>query len=125
MKLPLDAHTLIWAADDPAKLKAQVTALAEANIPVDPRAIQKKTVVDQIEIRVGKIQIRFGLLIVEGKTELQRKWHRTAIETNTNINMQMDAVNGHLQQMGYGFIAQDDINRIKQVAGAVGIGVIA
>lgn len=83
--------------------------------------IEKKTTVDQIEVRDSSVQIRFGLLLVDGDTELQSKWHRTAVEQGGNIDAQIAAVNEHLAQMGYGPVPGSGVERIKAVAAAAGL----
>ena len=63
--------------------------------------IEKKTVVDQIEItRSGHIQIRLGLLLVEDGKEIDCKWHRTVVSPGGDVDAQIAAVNTHLQSMG-------------------------
>ena len=62
--------------------------------------IEKKTVIDQIEItRSGSIQIRLGLLLVEDGEELSCQWHRTVIEPDGDIDVQIAAVNVGLAAM--------------------------
>jgi hypothetical protein len=80
--------------------------------------IEKKTIVDQIEIsRSGHIHIRFGLLLIEDGVELDCKWHRTVIEPGSDIDAQIAAVNSHLQIMGKATIDDStQISRLKSVA---------
>lgn len=79
--------------------------------------IEKRTVVDQIEIaRSGYVQIRFGLLLVDDGNEINCKWHRTAIEPGGNVDAQIAVVNSHLAAMGKSPVGQADIDRIKSFA---------
>lgn len=79
--------------------------------------IEKKTVLDQIEITSsGAIQIRIGLLLVEDGNVIDTKWHRSAIEPGGDIDAQMSAVNAHLEQMGKLPVGAEDIARIKSHA---------
>ena len=62
--------------------------------------IEKKTIIDQIEItRDGTIQVRLALLVLEDGEEISSAWHRTSIPPGTDPASQMAAVNTHLQQM--------------------------
>lgn len=63
--------------------------------------LERKTVVDQIEIcRDGAVRIRMALLIVDGSTELNSRWHRTSVGPGGDAAAQMQHVNDHLVQMG-------------------------
>jgi hypothetical protein len=71
-------------------------------------AIERKTVIDQIEItRGGPIQIRFAKLLVEDGKELACEWHRTTLEPGNEPDAMFAAVNDHLEQMGVARIEQD------------------
>lgn len=60
--------------------------------------LEKKTIIDQIEItRDGTIQIRMGLLVLDDGVELSCHWHRTAVEPGGTIDTQLNAVDAHLQ----------------------------
>ncbi len=62
--------------------------------------IEKKTILDQIEItRDGTIQVRLAILVLEDEEEISSAWHRTSIPPGTKPADQMAAVNIHLQQM--------------------------
>ena len=62
--------------------------------------IEKKTIIDQIEItRDGTIQVRLALLVLEDGEEISSAWHRTSIPPGADLIEQMAAVNVHLQQM--------------------------
>jgi len=82
--------------------------------------IEKKTVIDQIEItRSGHIQIRFGLLIVEDGVEISCQWHRTNVEPGGDIDAQIAAVSDHLVAMGKALPDQDRISELKAIAAIV------
>ena len=82
--------------------------------------IAKQTIVDQIEItRSGHIQIRFGLLIVEGGVELSHEWHRTAIEPGGDVDAQMAAVNANLVSLGKAQCPATEVIRVKAIVGVV------
>lgn len=79
--------------------------------------IEKKTVVDQIEItRNGTIQVRFGLLLVENGIELSCAYHRTAVDPGGDISSQLAAVNAHLLAMGKAEIPADQSKRVTDIA---------
>ena len=76
--------------------------------------IFKKSVVDQIEIRRdGTIGVRLALLVVDGDTEIDSKWHRTVVTDEVSVDNQMRAVNMHLDLLGYPHVAATDIDKIK------------
>lgn len=78
--------------------------------------IEKKTIVDQIEVtRNGTLQIRFGLLLLEDGKEIDCKWHRTSIEPGGDVDAQVAAVNKALPQLGYPAISAG-IERIRIAA---------
>jgi len=59
--------------------------------------IEKKTIIDQIEItRDGHVQVRFAKQILEDGKEISCQWHRTVIEPGVNVDTQLSAVNAHL-----------------------------
>ena len=82
--------------------------------------IEKKTLVDQIEItRSGILQIRFGLLIVEDGKELATQWHRTTIAPGVDVDAQIAAVNVHLAQMAQAPCPVEETARVKAIAQVV------
>lgn len=82
--------------------------------------IEKKTVVDQIEIaRDGTVQIRFGLLLIEDGNEIDCKWHRTALPPGTDVDAQIAAVNAHLGSMGKQSVETGRIALLKDVVALV------
>lgn len=71
--------------------------------------IEKKTIIDQIEItRNGTVQMRFGLLLLEGRAEIDSKWHRTCFPPGHDVAAQIAAVNSHLAQMGKPPVSTED-----------------
>ncbi len=82
-------------------------------------AIERKTVVDQIEItRDGTVRVRLGLLLVEDGKEIDCRWHRASVDENTDIDATFNMVNEHLQQqLGCKPVEVEDVDRIKQYAG--------
>ena len=79
-------------------------------------ALARKTVVDQIEIRRdGTIQVRLGLLVMDGDAEIHCQWHRTAIEPGGDVDEQIAAVNAHLESMGQLPVPNDDLKPLKDV----------
>ena len=80
--------------------------------------LEKKTIIDQIEItRNGTIQVRLAILVLEDGEEISSAWHRTSIPPGTNSADQMAAVNAHLQQMKKETV--QDTSLIEQVVGLV------
>jgi hypothetical protein len=61
-------------------------------------AIEKKTIIDQIEIaRDGTVQIRFALLLLEDGVEVHSTWHRSSVPPGANPQLVLDAVNADIQ----------------------------
>lgn len=59
--------------------------------------IEKKTVIDQIEItRSGAVNIRFALLIIDNGVEVASRWHRTAVAPDGDVDAQIIAVNADI-----------------------------
>jgi hypothetical protein len=49
--------------------------------------IEKKTIIDQIEVtRDGIVQIRFALLVVEDGKEIASSWHRTSVAPGQDLD---------------------------------------
>lgn len=85
-------------------------------------AIQRKTVIDQIEInRSGAYQIRLALFIEDDGEEDQdtRKWHRTLVWNSGQVYEQMAAVNASLVQMKAAPLPPAAIARMKNIIIAV------
>ena len=76
--------------------------------------IEKKTVLDQIEItRDGRVQFRIGLLLVEDGQEISCTWHRSVVNPGDDVDAQVGAVNRHLKQMGKESLSADDLAKLK------------
>lgn len=79
--------------------------------------IERKTVVDQLEIgRGGELRLRLGLLLVDGDQELACRYHRTGFDMtgpSAIVDMQMELVNTHLIEMGELPVGVEDILKIK------------
>ncbi len=83
-------------------------------------ALSRKTVIDQIEIRRdGSTTIRFGLLIMDGDTEIQANWHRAAVSAVGNIDSRIAAVEAHLESLGHPAIDAADKARARAAVAAV------
>jgi hypothetical protein len=61
-------------------------------------AIEKKTIIDQIEIaRNGTVQVRFALQLLEDGIEISSTWHRSAVAPGVDPQLMLDAVNADIQ----------------------------
>lgn len=70
----------------------------------------KKCVVDQIEHRrSGEILVRFGKIIEDDGKEISCEWHRVCIPQETDEVAQMQAVQNHLESMGWPRLSDADI----------------
>lgn len=79
--------------------------------------MEKKTVIDQIEIRRdGTIGVRFLKLLVDTDgTESLLGYHRTTVEAGADVDTQMAEVNAHLVYMKLGRVDFKEIARLKAV----------
>ena len=78
--------------------------------------IEKKTIVDTIEIKAdGMIQFRLGLQVVEDGEVISNAWHRSAVQPGGDVDAQMALVNTHLVAMGKKPVSAEDITRLKGV----------
>lgn len=74
----------------------------------------KITILDQIEITSeGHLNIRMRKQIVDGGETFDLGYHRTSIECGGNCASQLQAVNEHLDKLGFGPISDDEIAQIK------------
>lgn len=79
--------------------------------------MEKKTVIDQIEVRRdGTTGVRFlKLLVDDDGTEVLLGYHRTSIDKDTDVDLQMSMVNNHLDGMKAGVVSTDEIKKIREV----------
>lgn len=65
-------------------------------------AIEKKTILDQIEIsvRTGIVSARFVKQLVEDGRVLHEEYHRARVLPGRDVDVEMAAVNLHLSAMG-------------------------
>ena len=64
-------------------------------------AIERKTVLDQIEItHCGVVQVRFLKMLSDGDKVLWKEPHRATIEPGVTVDFVMEQVNAHLEEMG-------------------------
>lgn len=79
-------------------------------------AIEKKTILNKIEIETenSQVQVRLALLLVEDGVEISRKFHRTAFDFSIENSalVQMYAVNTHLVQMGEVPLEESEVAKI-------------
>lgn len=62
--------------------------------------IERKTVLDQVELGCsGILGVKIAFLLVEGDSELDRKWHRTQIPADADPDSHMQAINNYLASM--------------------------
>lgn len=78
-------------------------------------AIEKVTIIDQIEINsVGDVAVRLKLLVVEDGTEvLSSRYHRTVIPAGLPPVLQMAEVNKHLAAMREAPVEAADLERLE------------
>jgi hypothetical protein len=79
--------------------------------------IETETIVDQIMVTKSKVvQIRLGLLLVDGGKVIERKWHRTTILPGDSVDADVAAVNTDLSRRSLSQIVAADIDSIKAIA---------
>ena len=84
----------------------------------------QRSVLNLIEINEQKIlSVRFTKEVVENGAVVSSKYHRTAFVPHQDIDVQMAAVNQHLEQLGFTAISELDIGTIKAVAAEAWQGV--
>lgn len=77
--------------------------------------LERKTVVDQIEIRRdGSVGVRLALLIVDGAKEAGKEYHRVSFDAGADVAALFDDLNSALQGNGYEPVSQPDILRIME-----------
>lgn len=83
--------------------------------------MKHQTVLDQVEVtRDGTIQVRLTLEIVDDAGNvLASAYHRTMLPPGHDINLQMDAVNAHLQRMGKAPVGLPDVAKLHDVGAIV------
>lgn len=75
--------------------------------------IERKSIVDQIEIPLGGgVQVRIALQLVENGKVLSSKWHRTMIPAEISPAEQLSYVNDHLTEMGEAVLGSMDMQRV-------------
>ena len=83
--------------------------------------IEKQTILGQVELNGASVGVRLRLALVDGKTELAGRFHRTMIDADTSVAEQMAAVNAHLAAMlneagkpdPYPAVSDDDLLKIE------------
>lgn len=80
--------------------------------------LERYTTVDQIEItRSGIIQVRFGKQIRETETGevVSQEWHRTVLEPGADLDVQLAAVNAHLQSLAWAECSDQELALLRQL----------
>lgn len=79
--------------------------------------MEKKTVVDQIEItRNGTVQVRLRKVLVNDDGTLDDLgYHRSVIPPGTDPDEQMALVNTHLEQMKMGRVASSELGNVRAI----------
>lgn len=76
--------------------------------------IEKYTKLDRIEILSnGAVQFRLGLRMMEDGRQIDCKWHRSAIDLDTDVDAQVALVNAHLAELGALGMPAGDIAQLK------------
>lgn len=80
-------------------------------------AVERKTRLEAIQFADdGTLLVRFKKITQADGEVMKEEWHRAAIPPDTDVQKQMDAVNGHLQQMGFDPEPADELALLKTVA---------
>ena len=79
--------------------------------------IYRQVVFSQLEVlQDGTLQLRLDKQVVDGESVLSHEYHRTSIPPGTSVDMQMDAVEVHLAQMGWPAVGDQARARVLRVA---------
>lgn len=73
----------------------------------------QKTLVNQIEITADSVQVRMEICVFNGDTKISSKWHRTSFPLGGSAEVQMEAVNQHLEAMGESRVHAKDVDKIR------------
>ena len=76
--------------------------------------MEKRTVLDRIDVMQSGVNLRFGKQIIDGEEVAANDWHRVVIELEDDADARLADVSAHLQVLGYPAIAAGDIIRIKK-----------
>lgn len=76
-------------------------------------AMTKTVQLDRIDVNMnsGFLEVRFMKRIMDGDKEMFREPHRTAFAPGQSVELQMGAVNAHLEAMGWPSV--DDYSAIE------------
>lgn len=78
--------------------------------------MEKKSVLNQVEcVMGGSVQVRIDKQIVEGDAVISQRWHRTIIELDGDVDLQMGLVNEHLKEEGWPSVSVADVAKIKAI----------
>lgn len=82
--------------------------------------IQKKSVFESLDIAPsGIVQIRIGIVVLDGDEIIARKNHRSMIEPGIAVSDQMTMVNAHLASMNEPEVGADEIARLDAIVAVV------
>lgn len=80
-------------------------------------ALAYKTVLDNITLcRDGSLNIRLGLLVIDGDKEVSCNWHRFAAGPDEDPLVQLQEVTGNIAESGYPALSVEDVATIGRVA---------
>lgn len=76
--------------------------------------MEKRTVLDRIDVMQSGVNIRFGKQIIDGEAVLANEWHRAVLNLEDDADARLADISTHLQVLGYPAITAGDIARIKK-----------
>jgi len=77
--------------------------------------LQRLTILEQCELhRSGTVLVKLALLVVDGSKVISQDWHRAAIPQEVDPQLQMAAVNAHLEHMGAPQLSQSEVDFIAE-----------
>lgn len=75
--------------------------------------MEKKTILDQIEIRDGSVGVRMKKQIVDGDSVLAEQFHRVTFDGSTSFDHVRYQVEAHLAEMGAAALSDADWGKIR------------
>jgi hypothetical protein len=78
--------------------------------------LERRTVIDQIEIRRdGTVQVRLAKQVVDGEDVLRSDYHRIGVEPGADLESHLPLVNAHLTTLGEAVVEETEWDRVRRV----------
>ena len=79
-------------------------------------SLQRRTIIDQIEIRRdGTVQVRLAKQVVDGEDVLRSEYHRIGVEPGADLESYLPVVNGQLAALREAEVDEAEWDRLRRV----------